>query len=318
MAGDAPVTAGESDWMEGLEPRTPVITRRKRLLELVLRLFPQRIAWRLRFLSAHHRWPRSSPPRTFNEKVLWRITEDRRPLIGMACDKLASKRFVAERCPDVVIPEVFWKGDDLRELVGVDLPGRWVLKPNNGYGRVRFGEGPLGAMRVEELARETADWLDYPFLGRPGHRVEWGYTQAEKCFLVEEFVGDGDLPPTDYKFRVFGGVVRQITVVEDFFGDASMTAFSPSWERLSQGRALYPAGEGAVEKPRSFDSMMACASRIGASFDFIRIDFYDSPQGAVFGELTAYPAAGLMPTHPRSADLALGAHWTLPFDAGAT
>ncbi len=317
VAGGSEVSR-DSAWMEGLEPRTPVITLRKRLLELVLRLLPVRTAWRIRFLSAHHRWPRSNPPLTFNEKVIWRITEDRRPLIGVACDKLASKRLVAERCPDVLIPEVFWKGDDLRELAEVDLKGRWVLKPNNGYGRVRFGEGAVSAARAGELARETADWLEYPFQGRPGHRVEWGYTQAEKSFLVEEFVGDGELPPTDYKFRVFGGEVRQISVIEDFFGAASITALSPSWQRLSQGRSLYPVKEGAIEKPLSFRSMMSCASEVGALFDFIRIDFYDSPRGAIFGELTAYPSAGLMPTRPRSADLELGSHWVLPSDHGAT
>ena len=42
------------------------------------------------FREAHGRWP-GRPPRTFTEKVNWRVVHDRRPEIGRLGDKLAMR-----------------------------------------------------------------------------------------------------------------------------------------------------------------------------------------------------------------------------------
>lgn len=285
----------------------------------LLRHLPPPVSWRLAFLRANLYWPRTRRPRTLNEKMLWRILNDRRAELALRCDKLASKEIARRLCPEIAIPEVIWKGTDLRQLSEVELPERWVMKPNNSTGLVHIGSGQLSQAEAVDLAEATEGWLDNgPFEPKASWRRKWGYREAERIFFVEQFVGDSDLPPADFKFRVFGGEVQQISVVEEFFGNASITAMTPRWELAGVEKALYPSSSTIPPKPASFDSMLGCAAAVGALFDFIRVDLYDTAAGAAFGELTAYPSAGLMPTKPRSLDLALGAHWTLPTDAGPT
>jgi hypothetical protein len=57
--------------------------------------------------------------------------------------------------------------------------------------------------------------------------------------------------------------------------------------------------------------MIDVAERIGAQFDFVRVDLYSPPQGILFGEVTFYPAAGLQPFVPREWDNIFGEPWKI-------
>ncbi len=80
-------------------------------------------------------------PVLFSEKVNWRILYDRRPLLAWTCDKLRMKEEAIRH--GVAVPQTYWSGHDLRELVDVQLPERWVLKPNHRSEIVHFGGGPV-------------------------------------------------------------------------------------------------------------------------------------------------------------------------------
>src|SRR5205085_1748016 len=94
------------------------------------------------YRAAHGRWPAVLRPRSFTEKLNWRISWDRRPLLAHTCDKLAMKEHACRAAAGLVrVPETFWSGTDVADLVHADLPPRWVLKPNHTCMRVHFGEG---------------------------------------------------------------------------------------------------------------------------------------------------------------------------------
>ena len=152
------------------------------------RRLPSGVAWRLRFLNGHHRWPRLSPPRSFNERVLWRILFDRRPEIAMCCDKLAARRFALQRCPRLPVTELIWAGDDLRELTRLELPERWILKPNNASGLTHQGRGQLDLDSVTRLTEQTVGWLDMPF-GPSAWRWPWGVHQGRALLSRREIRG---------------------------------------------------------------------------------------------------------------------------------
>jgi hypothetical protein len=172
-----------------------------------LRAIPIRKRRQLLYLRWHHQRLRLNPPRKFSEKVNWRIIQDRRPELAWTCDKLAMKQHAAAADPGVAIPLVLWSGTDLRGLATLDLPDRWVLKPNNRSALVHLGRGRPDA---EYLRRKSTSWLtdrQYLSLG------EWAYSQARPLFLIEEWIGEGDEAPIDYKFFVFDGVPRLIDVI---------------------------------------------------------------------------------------------------------
>jgi TupA-like ATPgrasp len=268
---------------------------------VVLRL-PLPLKRAVLYRQVHGRWP-GRPPRTFTEKVNWRVVHDRRPLIGQLGDKLAMKDYARRVLPGLNIPRVLWTGTDVAELAGCALPERWVLKPNHGTARVHVG---VGTPDVAHLRQVTSGWLDEPLYPTRG---EWVYSQARRLLFAEEFLGaDGEVP-ADHKLLVFGGRVRLVQVDTGRFGAHRRRLYTPDWQPVDVDEAVEPGPVTAP--PRSLPAMLAVAERLGSAFDFVRVDLYDVAGEVWFGELTPYPGGGLDRFDPEL-DRVLGAEWQLP------
>ena len=253
------------------------------------------------FHRAHGRWP-PRVPRTFVEKVNWRVVHDRRPLIGQLGDKLAMKAYAASRCPSVRVPAVLWSGTDLAAFAAADLPEKWVLKPNHGTMRVHIGSGRPDVAALEQI---TTGWLDEPLFRTRG---EWVYSQARRVLLAEEFLGSGE-PPVDFKFLVFGGRVALVQVDTGRFGDHRRRLYRPDWTPVDVAEDVAPGPVTAA--PELLPRMLEAAEVLGAEFDFVRVDLYAVDGEVWFSELTPYPGGGLDRFDP-ALDVSLGALWQLP------
>jgi hypothetical protein len=270
----------------------------------MLRAIPLRQRRQLLYLRFHRQRLRLDPPRRFSEKVNWRIIHDRRPELAWTCDKLAMREHAAAAAPGVAIPRVLWWGTDVRELAALELPDRWVLKPNHRSTVIHLGRGRPD---VEDLRRRTAQWLtDRQFVSLG----EWAYSQARPLLFVEEWIGEGPEPPVDYKFLTFDGVPRLIDVISGRFGDLRSRYYRPEWTPL-EVEAEFPLAT-VLPRPAELDEMLRIASRIGRQFDFMRIDLYQSLGRVWFGETTPYPGGGVDRFHETWLDEELGSYWTLP------
>lgn len=247
-------------------------------------------------------------PRTFNEKVNWRIIHDRRSQLIWTCDKLRVKEEAARH--GIKSAKVFWTGRDVAGLAGVDLPPAWVLKPNHRSRCLYFGTGPVGPNDIDHLRRETAGWMsDLQGAGKG----EWAYTQARHLLFVEELLGDGT-PLVDYRLFTYDGVVHFVQVVHDI-NKVNLTApvrryYTGDWGPL-EARQRIELGP-ILPRPATYDEMRRLAGEIGAPFDFARIDFYDLDGELYLGEVTPYPGGGLVACQPASFDVEMGAPWKLP------
>lgn len=247
-------------------------------------------------------------PKTFNEKVNWRIFHDRRDRIVRACDKMWMKEMAREAYPgaDLRIPATYWSGTDLRDAPDLASLPPWVLKPNASSGRALFGPGPQTA--VSDLLRQTRSWFDET----PLELGEWGYSQARPHLLLEERIPTPDgRAPVDYKFFVFDGRIELIQVNRGRFGDRQTTTFlDADWRPVPVRWRIQPVAE--EQRPVELDKMMEVARALGTGWDFIRVDLYAVDGEVWFGEYTPYPGSGLLRYKPMSFDLEQGRHWTLP------
>ncbi len=257
------------------------------------------------YTQKHRRLGHLRHPRSFTEKVNWRILYDRRPLLAWTCDKLRMKEEAARH--GVLTPQTYWSGWDLRELVHVPLPEHWVLKPNHRSALVHIGHGPVGDRQVYELERLTCGWLEETQNSLLG---EWAYSQARPCFLVEEMIGGGPVPPLGYKFFVFGGQPYVLYESSEWWQEHTVRFYTPSWEPLPYFCG-YPLG-AVSEAPRRLDEMLRVAALLGKPFDFMRIDLYNVGDAVYLGEFTPYPNGGVQPYLPLTWDRAMGALWHLP------
>ncbi len=241
----------------------------RRLSHAVGRRLPNELTWKLRFLNGHGRWPRLSPPRTQNEKILWQILYDRRPELVRCTDKLLAKQMVEDTCQLVRVPETFWVGTDFRELAQVDLPERWVLKPNNSCGSVFEGSGSLTLQQSEELGQ-----LDF-----------------------RGFVIGGELRAILITWRV----------TQYPYGECSF--YDPDFNLLPVSRIERPVAlSRPVTKIDGFREAVEEVAAV-TGLESLRVDLFHWKDELWFGETTVYPVDGLVQYWPRSFDFELGAHW---------
>jgi hypothetical protein len=265
---------------------------------------PQVVKRRALYAVRHHRLPRLRQPRSFTEKLTWRILNDRRPILASTCDKLRVKEDGARAGIDVA--RTLWSGVDLQDALGVPLPDRWVLKPNHRSGMVYFGRDAMTRLDLANLRRFTEGWM-YDYHGKK--LGEWAYSQARQLMFIEEMIGNAAAPPVDFRFFTFDGIVNCIQV-DDSYVSHARRFYTPAWTPLDVLHRCPLAVP--IAPPRGLDTMLGWAREFGRPFDFMRVDFYDV-EGTVFlGELTPYPSSGLQRFSPREFDLSLGEAWTLP------
>ncbi len=282
-------------WLSG--PRQWVIDR-----------IPVPLMRRVLYLIVFRKPGNFTDPKTFNEKVNWRILNDRRDRIVKACDKMWMKEMARAVYPgaDLRIPETLWSGTDLRDAPDLTTLPPWALKPNASSGHAVFG--PDADTDRQALIEQTRDWLRET----PAESGEWGYAQARPVLLLEERIPtpDGKVP-VDYKFYVFDGRIELIQVNRDrYVRDLAATFMDADWRHLPVCRH----GGRVVDehRPPELDKMMEIVRVLSEGWDFIRIDLYAVDGEVWFGEYTPYPGSGLFPYSPMSFDLEQGLHWTLP------
>ncbi|MEX7468383.1 ATP-grasp fold amidoligase family protein [Mycobacterium adipatum] len=262
----------------------------------------------LLYLSMIRKRGNFTDPQTFNEKVNWRIFNDRRDRIVKACDKMWMKEMARDAYPsaDLRIPATYWSGTDLRDAPDLTTLPQWVLKPNASSGRALFGPDPQ--TDLADLLRQTSTWFDET----PLELGEWGYSQARPQLLLEERIPTPDgQPPVDYKFFVFDGRIELIQVNRGRFGKQQTATFLDAhWRRLPVRWRIQPVTD--EQRPAELDKMMEVARALGAGWDFIRVDLYAVDGEVWFGEYTPYPGSGLLRYQPMSFDLEQGRQWQLP------
>jgi hypothetical protein len=247
-------------------------------------------------------------PRTFNDKVVHRILFDRRPVLGQMADKVAVRSYVEARLGSRLLPQLYYLTSDPETIPFDELPNRFVVKPTHGSGWVHLVEDKSTLDRTA-LIDQCKAWLNESYYDQ--YRV-WVYKNIKPLIMIEEFIDDGSRPaPNDYKLFVFDGVVELIQVDSERFTGHRRRLYSIAWEKLD---VLFNYEDiiGDLPRPQHLGEMIAAAEVLGKGIDFVRADFYDTPERLYFGELTTTPEGGTASFHPREFDLYLGGRWKLP------
>ncbi len=262
------------------------------------------------YRKAHGVFPNILFPKTFNEKVVCRSLFDNRRILRQFADKFTVRAYVSKRLGPQVLPELYWVTETPSDIPFDRLPKSFVVKPTHGAGWVRIVRDKA-ALDMAELVRQCEIWLSQNFYRKSYERI---YKDIVPRILVEELIDDGSgNAPVDYKFMVFHGRVELIAVIVDRFKNTRGYFLDRDWKTLSAGLAegcdcAHPT-PAAIPKPPHLDEMIRASEILGKDLDFVRPDFYDTPEKIYFGELTTTPGAGLARYAPSSFDEYLGKFW---------
>lgn len=206
--------------------------------------------------------------------------------------KSAGYRFVAGL--GISHPEILGRYDSVAEIDPGELPDRFLLKPDDGStNRGVFGLERLDDAWVDRLTGRTLRWSD--IVAEIETHVERGHISAR--LLLEELLrkpGDESAIPDDMKAYVFYD--RVVMVMQRDMrqrpapADWRFKFWNRDWQDVGPVKFADRVDPG-LRPPVHGEELISVAERLGKElrFPFIRLDFYDTTRGVVFGEFSMNP-----------------------------
>lgn len=253
-------------------------------------------------------------PKSFPEKVQWYKIYYRDPVMTRIVDKVTFKDYVREKLGDGHTARLFAKWYRPEEIDLSKLTPPYVLKSNcsSEGDNIIFVSGPVADEKA--LVETMRSWFDAKNRAQYGDR--FAYWNVRPCVFAEEYVNEIGEGATDYKFYCFDGKVCYCFSATDRFQNGKVRPirqafYDADWNVLDV-RGRDHAEICPLPKPRHFDEMKKLAETLSVGFPHVRVDFYDTPDAPLVGEMTFYSAGGLEPHYPGSFDLEMGETFHLP------
>lgn len=244
----------------------------------------------LRFRKALGR-RRQNPPESFYDKIFWMSVHADTALWSECADKVGVRAYVAERCGDGVLPNLYATYKCAKEIDFSVLPDAFAIKTNNGCASNYLVRSKAEA-NLEVIRSGLERWLHFPYGELTG---QLHYATIPPRILAEELLLNEDDPRTsltDYKFYCFGGEPRYCYVVSNRRFDAKHThtrmMYNMKWKSMPE--VFTPGKEfGYMPSPSCLDEMQDTAASLSAGIPFVRVDLYQVAGAVRFGEMTFMP-----------------------------
>ncbi|WP_439882648.1 ATP-grasp fold amidoligase family protein [Pontibacter sp. MBLB2868] len=186
------------------------------------------------------------------------------------------------------VPELYWKGRDLSLLDTKKLPGQYVIRPTIGHS--------CNMIYLMDNGLNLMDRRSYSANDLKQQMAEALQKNTHLEFLVEEFIrtekGEYKIP-NDYKMSFFNGELAVIDVINRLSPKTGFSScYDANWNPIDNISPHYQKAP-YQEPPACLDEMITLAKKLSRSYEiFVRIDFYATDKGAVFGEFTPTPSCG--------------------------
>lgn len=243
----------------------------------------------LRYRAIRGKWPNLKEPHTFDEKLLWLNLYWQHPLKTRCADKLNVRFYIMDHGLSHLLPEQLGVYKHSNEIVFGSLPESFVLKCTHGCGFNIICKSKVN-LDVDETIKKLTAWINIDFSKVYG---ELHYAAILPRILCESFLENPDFDlPTDYKVYCFNGKAycTMVCTERTLNGSAKYIFYDLEWKNeLPFSKADYLVNRH-IPKPAALEEMINAAQVLSKPFPFVRIDFFNIKDKAVFGEMTFTPA----------------------------
>ena len=286
---------------------TPNILTKKLSNSPFLKIFPDKMALKIRYKAVFGKKLNLKNPQTFNEKLQWLKLYNRKPEYTIMVDKYAVKKYVSDILgEEYIIPTlgVWEKFDDIDFDA---LPDRFVLKTTHGSGDIVICKDKANFDKIKAKEKLTkALKTNYYKIAR-----EWPYKNVPRRIIAESYMEDVSGTLKDYKFFCFDGEAKFMFVATDRSIDCRFDFFDMGFNHLDVIN-LHPLAEKSIEKPDHFEEMKHIAEVLSKGLAHVRIDLYEINGKIYFGEYTFFHASGFSVFKPKEFDYLFGGYLNLP------
>lgn len=248
---------------------------------------------KLRYFINYRKWPNTSLPNSFNEKLSKKMIESDLSIYSNLVDKFKVRAFVSDLIgKDVLIP-LLLKTENPEDLLKIEDWSNTVIKPSHASGMIFiFDEDPNYKTKIQ-IVSQSKKWLNFDYSKLAN---ESQYENMERNILMERKITPKGYIPRDYKFHCFksknGNINYVLQLVDGRFGKESRGYYVNSFEDLvwTSGNGNHQISENEkfyLRKCIHYNELI-----MNTGFDYLRIDWYIENHNIYFGELTFTTGAG--------------------------
>jgi hypothetical protein len=211
--------------------------------------------------------------------------------VGSLLNKRVMRQYIQSL--GIKLPQIYCDVSSLEEINFATLPYAAVIKPDNGSNSdgVMLIVGETEHLRGVTIPRsKLSDFCE---------RVLNSTPRSAERILVEEFLKDYDpcfIIPRDFKVHVAGGRAWIIQVI-DRNGPKEQrnhSFYTRDWAKVDDPFLTCFRPGPIIPKPPLLRELIEFAELIARDIGaFLRLDFYLTTRGVMFGEFTFDPAAGI-------------------------
>lgn len=251
-------------------------------------------------------WLNLKHPKTFDEKINWLSLYGPTEKMALCSDKIRVHDYLEEKNLSHLSNEILFETDDPEEINWSVLPEQFVIKTNNAS-KTNIIVKDKSTLDIKKTKKQLSKWLATNF---GAANAEFHYDSIKPRILIEKFINFKDDKPIDYKIFCFNGQPYFIYAVKDRDESGynfTRAIYDLNWKRIFIQKEAAEHDESiSFEKPKYLDEMINYAKILSEDFSFVRVDFYETEDKVIFGEMTFTPRGGNTGIFPDGVQQMLG------------
>lgn len=277
-----------------------------------MKLIPWQLRDYIRFYKIYGKAPNISNPKTLNEKILYRKKhQSQNPLFTLLADKYLVRQYVEDKIGSeylINLVDVVDSMDVGKVILNIDDYKGCVIKPNHASGRVYIVPSEVSEQDLAKLEKTMKKWMSTDYSKRHG---EMQYRDIERKILIEEFIGDRDTLPIDYKIHLFKKSYAEYNYVIEVLTNRAENEMRSTFFVNNLEDAYLGHYEINKHEKEILIEAINLSKTLLDDLDYARIDWYIIKEQLLFGEITLTPFAGLDKNLKGDLDSIMGNFWNL-------
>lgn len=259
-----------------------------------------------------NRQPNLDKPKTFTDKMLWRMLYDRQQIYSDCTDKYKVRDYVKKKIGDNYLKRIFWITENPKNIEWEKLPKKFMIKPNHASG-LFIAVFDKSDIDVNSITEESFRWMK---INHYDYAREWQYRNIKPLIMIEELIIDNsDEIIQEWKIYCFHGVPEIIVVTEKILQREQILDYASSvYDRRFHPLPVFSGQKAIPEvviRHEKTEEIIEMSSILSADFDHVRVDILVVGEEIYFGELTFTSMAGRLMFNPPQYDKVFGEKWRL-------
>lgn len=257
----------------------------------VLGHLPFKLHYFILILKQKKRCPRLFFPKDYSDYIIRDNFFGRHNAHAFLADKYEVRKYVEKLGLGNTLTKLYGVWDSADKINFDELPNQFAIKCNHSCGMniIVFDKSKLD---IDATRKQLNEWLEMK------HPVffEQHYKYIRPLIICEELIkdnADGHFP-MDYKIHCANGkpIFIQCCFERTKQSVGKRVIYSPEWVNLHYILNDAHYSDDECDKPKHLKEMLEYASILSKGLYYARVDFYDTDEKPLFGEITLTPMGG--------------------------